>query len=224
MKDESPGKTGRVMGGIPIPADIFRWLGQVDAPAWITSDDAKLLWLNSPMERFLGAPRANCIGRKCFDVIGARNPEGTLFCSRQCPLRGRRRTRLALRPVKLCIETARGERSTVPVVAIPVPGDEPGSEVLLHIAADVAELFPESFLRRVAERTPRVGRDLAREPLTAREEEILDHLARDETVYEIAEGLHLSHATVRNHVQHILAKMNVHTTLEAVARYVLRRS
>jgi DNA-binding CsgD family transcriptional regulator len=34
----------------------------------------------------------------------------------------------------------------------------------------------------------------------------------------------VSHATVRNHVQHILAKTGSHSILEAVARYLLEMS
>jgi DNA-binding CsgD family transcriptional regulator len=57
--------------------------------------------------------------------------------------------------------------------------------------------------------------------LTAREREILARLAQDEDLPAIAAHLYVSHATVRNHVQHILAKLDVHSTLEAVALHLL---
>ena len=41
---------------------------------------------------------------------------------------------------------------------------------------------------------------------------------------EIAEQLGVSYYTVRNHVQHVLGKMGVHSTLEAVALYLLSQS
>ena len=34
----------------------------------------------------------------------------------------------------------------------------------------------------------------------------------------------MSYYTVRNHVQHVLGKMGVHSTLEAVALYLLSQS
>ena len=40
-------------------------------------------------------------------------------------------------------------------------------------------------------------------------------------LYAIAARLHVSHATVRNHVQHILNKFGVHSIMEAVALYLL---
>jgi DNA-binding NarL/FixJ family response regulator len=53
--------------------------------------------------------------------------------------------------------------------------------------------------------------------LTAREREILRHLARGESNEDIAKELYVSLHTVRNHVQNLLAKLNAHSKLSAVA-------
>ena len=60
--------------------------------------------------------------------------------------------------------------------------------------------------------------------LSRRERQVLDLLAQDKNLYEIAEQLGVSYYTVRNHVQHVLGKMGVHSTLEAVALYLLSQS
>jgi DNA-binding NarL/FixJ family response regulator len=52
--------------------------------------------------------------------------------------------------------------------------------------------------------------------LTPREKEILDLLASGWSTSAIASKLYISQATVRNHVQHILAKLGVHGRLEAI--------
>lgn len=57
--------------------------------------------------------------------------------------------------------------------------------------------------------------------LTPREREILELLAEDNTLHAIAERLYVSYTTVRNHVQHILLKLGVHSTMEAVAQHLL---
>jgi len=54
--------------------------------------------------------------------------------------------------------------------------------------------------------------------LTAREREILSLLAAGMGTAAIAEHLAISTATVRNHVQRIIAKLRVHSRLAAVAR------
>jgi len=47
-------------------------------------------------------------------------------------------------------------------------------------------------------------------------------MSEDATLESIATRLGVSYATVRNHVQHILAKLDAHSMLEAIARFVLR--
>jgi two-component system, NarL family, nitrate/nitrite response regulator NarL len=53
--------------------------------------------------------------------------------------------------------------------------------------------------------------------LTAREAEVLDGLARGASTSTLASELRVSHATARTHVHSVLAKLGVHTRLEAVA-------
>src|SRR5262245_21115379 len=85
------------------------------------------------------------------------------------------------------------------VVGIP----EPSGEVLARPS--------RTTLRRVEPEKP-VGK------LTPREREILGCLAEGLASGAIAGRLAISRATVRNHTQRILAKLNVHTRLAAVAR------
>ena len=57
--------------------------------------------------------------------------------------------------------------------------------------------------------------------LTSRERQVLGSMAQDLDQREIARSLYLSRATVRNHVQHILYKLDAHSIQEAVALYLL---
>jgi DNA-binding NarL/FixJ family response regulator len=59
------------------------------------------------------------------------------------------------------------------------------------------------------------------ERLTTRESQILAHLAHGRSTTETATELHISPLTVRSHVKSILAKLGVHSKLEAVS-YALR--
>jgi two-component system nitrate/nitrite response regulator NarL len=60
--------------------------------------------------------------------------------------------------------------------------------------------------------------------LTEREREILDHLARGESNKTIARALDISHDTVKLHVRHILAKLNLSSRVEAAVFAVEARS
>ncbi|MBI4988007.1 MAG: response regulator [Rhodocyclales bacterium] len=63
------------------------------------------------------------------------------------------------------------------------------------------------------------GKNAARDnllaQLTAREREILDHLAQGQSNKAIARALAISHDTVKLHVRHILSKLNLTSRVEA---------
>jgi DNA-binding NarL/FixJ family response regulator len=61
------------------------------------------------------------------------------------------------------------------------------------------------------------GAQAASPDLTRRELEILRLLTQGLNTARAAERLHVSRATVRNHVQNVFAKLGVHSRLEAVA-------
>jgi LuxR family maltose regulon positive regulatory protein len=56
------------------------------------------------------------------------------------------------------------------------------------------------------------------EPLTEREEEILELLAQGKSNQEIADALVLAVGTVKKHLNNVYGKLNVHSRTAAVAR------
>ena len=59
-------------------------------------------------------------------------------------------------------------------------------------------------------------------PLTRREREIAGLIARGLTNRQIAAALHISQRTAENHVQHILAKLGLHTRTQIAAWTAIR--
>jgi len=53
--------------------------------------------------------------------------------------------------------------------------------------------------------------------LTSREQEVYRLLAEGLPVSTISQQLHISPVTVRNHLQHIMGKLALHSQVEAVA-------
>lgn len=56
--------------------------------------------------------------------------------------------------------------------------------------------------------------------LTAREQQVLDQLARGSTYAEIGEALKISYDTVRAHIRHIYEKLHVQTATQAVSLHL----
>jgi len=83
-------------------------------------------------------------------------------------------------------------------------------------AAKGESAWTRDELRRVtgALATPRLAADVE-VPLTQRESEVLRQLAYGLTNKEIAQALHISYETVKEHVQHILRKIGVSDRTQA---------
>ncbi|HTA37123.1 MAG TPA: response regulator transcription factor [Solirubrobacteraceae bacterium] len=106
--------------------------------------------------------------------------------------------------------------------------DAPPADLLSAIRAVasgdavVAPSVTRRLLSRYAERLPGAGasgggaEDERIELLTAREREVLLHVARSLSNAEIAEQLVLSEATVKSHVGHILAKLDLRDRVQIV--------
>jgi len=86
----------------------------------------------------------------------------------------------------------------------------------LRTASTGESVWTRDELRRVtgALATPRLAADVE-VPLTQRESEVLRQLAYGLTNKEIAQALHISYETVKEHVQHILRKIGVSDRTQA---------
>jgi DNA-binding NarL/FixJ family response regulator len=86
-----------------------------------------------------------------------------------------------------------------------------GSPMTTHIARKVVQSF-----QRTAP-TPQPG-----ETLSAREQEVLDHLSKGFLYKEISEKMGISYETVHTYIRRIYEKLQVRTRTEAVAKFLRR--
>jgi DNA-binding CsgD family transcriptional regulator len=87
--------------------------------------------------------------------------------------------------------------------------------ITMHLFRDITAT--KELLNLLKERCAPPGAPVEGANLTRRELEVLKLLAVGENTRAAAERLHVSPATVRNHVQSILTKLGVHNRLQAVA-------
>ena len=200
------------------------WVGRIGAPVWVTDLNHKILHINALAEELLGRPASKCVGYNCYEVTRGKLENGKSFCNARCDVVKQYHFGKDLQPVRLRVGI--GNRSKwVQIVLIAARSPDLSGVRLVHcvINDDKAQRF-QQYLSKVMTRTHQSRqktRQLSTFRLTGREREILDLLADDKSLHEIADKLHLSYTTVRNHVQHILTKLGVHSIMEAVAFYLL---
>jgi DNA-binding CsgD family transcriptional regulator len=205
------------------------WVHRLGAPVWVTGPDGRIVFVNERAQVLLGAPATACIGRPCHEVVASRTASGAAFCRSRCPLVAAAEAGREVEPVEVRVGEACGRAEHwVHLTAIPVDGPDRSGRWIVHTARveDRARRI-EDYVGRLASRSEAIreidGRR-GRAPLSPREYEILDLLAEDVEQGRIASRLGLAPATVRNHVQHLLAKLGAHSIEEAVAMHVLARS
>jgi DNA-binding CsgD family transcriptional regulator len=203
------------------------WVQGLGLAVWISGPGRKIVYINDRAADLLGGEVSELLGRPCYEVIGGRDGSGETFCSTRCPVFLDASGGRELEPIHLLLDGGAPRERWVQVLPICVRGPGFSGPWLVHcvLTEDKAHRL-ETYLTKVATRTqprePEAG-TASQFALTGREEEILHLLADDETLQAIATELGLSYATVRNHVQHILAKLGVHSIMEAVAYYLLAK-
>jgi len=214
------------MSATNVPESIPSWVGSLGVPVWVSDPSGNIGYLNGRAAELLGVAAGAAVGQPCHEVVAARDAAGNPHCGPNCAVLECARRDRELEPLELCLRRPEGGDHWVQVLIISIQEASQGRPWLVHCAVprDRSHRI-EEYLARVATRTgtPRPGRCVRpRCELTARENQVLQLLAEDHSLYTISDELCISYVTVRNHVQHILIKLDVHSIMEAVARYLDR--
>lgn len=190
----------------------------------IDSADRIVLW-NKRAEELLGKPARAVLGKRCYDVIGGRDAQGNIYCYRNCPVAYQAREKqsdpVARFPLRVSTGT-KGEERWVEMSLFAIPSYHPALATVVHVVREGKG--PPSSLETMLEKeassreplwpiTSSEGEPVA---LTGREQDVLRCLARGMSTTAIAKHLAIAPVTVRNHVQSILQRLDVHTKLAAV--------
>jgi PAS domain S-box-containing protein len=190
----------------------------------IDSADRIVLW-NKRAEELLGRPARTVLGKRCYDVLAGRDAQGNIYCYRNCPVayQAREKTAEPVSRFPLQVQSGNGaERKWVEMSLFAVPSYHPALSTVVHI---VREGNKPSSLEKKLEKESEPARDplwpmtsSEGEPvaLTEREQEVLRCLSRGMSTAAIARKLKIAPVTVRNHIQSILQRLDVHSKLAAV--------
>jgi PAS domain S-box-containing protein len=181
---------------------------------------------NRAAESLLGHPASEAVGRACCDLLLGHDGNGNRVCCRGCHVMARVKMREPVHNFDMGTRTKVGSPIWVNVSTLAVLGDEAGATTV-HLLRDVTATREVLALSRERPSVspppaPTAAESNGNGTLTRRELELLGIIATGLNTKDAAEKLHVSPATVRNHVQNILNKLGAHSRLEAVA-YATRR-
>ncbi len=216
-------------GGVDRPRHQWRppWVASLGLPVWIVDPGRNISYVNARAAELLGRSAHECVGKPCHEVLASADYEGVPYCGPNCKISRLAKQNREIAPVKVRISLPDGEERPIQLVVIPVTAPDGRGPWLVHcILSDDRAYGLERYFTKVSSRSREneaAGNWLQRFALTRREMEVLERLAEDEDVRSIASSLCLSQVTVRNHIQHMLGKLDVHSIMEAVAFYLLSK-
>jgi len=211
------------------PLDIVA--GTADAAVGTDEEGRIVIW-NKAAERLLGRRAEDTLNRPCHDVLCGLDRFGNRFCDEDCALEHMVRRHEAIRHFEMNVRNASGQVVAVAVSIVVVPGPRASQHTILHLLQPLPPgSAPGSIVSKIGSFTlangtsdrEDAGPEDPGQSLTSREIEIVRLLADGTGTQEIADHLFISVTTVRNHVQNILRKLEVHSKLEAVALALRRR-
>ncbi len=178
--------------------------------------DGKVVLWNRAAEKMLGYSAREAIGRPCCDLFVGYDDSGNRLCYQGCHVMSLVKMGDPVQSFDMRTRTKAGRPIWLNLSTLTVPAGLPGGPLTVHLFRDVTAT--KELLELVQER---LARPAMAEPtadvLTRRELEILRMIATGVSTKAAADKLHVSPATVRNHVQNILGKLGAHSRLEAVA-------
>src|SRR5262245_17696935 len=170
-----------------------------DALFVFDADLAIVSW-NGAAEELTGVSADTAVGRHCWEVLGARDELDNLVCHAGCSIARLARKGWPVRSQRLLI-SARDRRLRLEMSTVAV--DQGDGPLFLHVMVPDLETPSPRCLPAL---------------LTPRQRQVLGLLADGIPAKVIAGRLGLAEATVRNHIRAILAALEAHTQLEAIAK------
>ena len=199
--------------------------------AFVTNFAGTIVYWNGAARDLLGFSAPDAVGRPCYKMLCGEDDCGQPVCHAACGIVERASSGQRVPSFDLHARCKSGRRRwlNVSILAFPV-SERDQRRVVVHLLRDItarkaAERIGVEVTRLVSSVGAGYSADLeipeteapTVDELTNREREILALLAQGLGTDELSRTLHISRTTVRNHIANILAKLQVHSRLEAVA-------
>ena len=184
--------------------------------AFTVAEDGRVRLWNQAAERILGWTASEALEWPCCEILEGIDGNGNRLCSRGCHLMSPVQRRESMQHVEMETRTKAGRAVWLDIRVLELSPAGGGDALTVHLFRDMTGTKALLELVRDRLRAPETSSNGA-SPLTRRESEIVRLLATGANTKVLAERLHVSPATVRNHVQNIFTKLGVHSRLEAVA-------
>ncbi|MBI2161851.1 MAG: PAS domain S-box protein [Candidatus Rokubacteria bacterium] len=202
-----------------VEATLDQALTRAGDGAFVISGDGRIVLWNRAAEKILGYSSRDVLGRQCCDVFVGRDENDNRLCYQGCHVQTLVKMAEPIQTFDMHTQNKAGKPVWLNISILVSPSNGKNGPMTVHLFRDVTAT--RELLALVHERlsapAPGTITPEAASTLTRRELEVLRLMAGGTNTASAAEKLHVSPATIRNHVQNIFGKLGVHSRLEAVA-------
>ncbi len=185
-------------------------------PAFGTDESGRIVIWNRAVEHLLGYRADEVLGRACCEVLCGRSVFGNRFCDEHCVIETMAAQREAVHRLPIDLRDTDGRFVHFVMSIVVIPGPKRSQFTIIHLLQPRNAPQPMALNSSVRDDPSSAG-VVELQPLTTRETEVLRLVADGRSSQQIADDLFISVATVRNHVQNVLHKLDAHSKSEAVS-------
>lgn len=203
---------------------LFEALTPSPDPVFVTDRQNRIVFWNLSAERLLGYTADEVVGAPCAASLQGCDNYGNRYCAEECPITQTAKRGESVRQFGLRFRARDGHVLLMDISILHFAVHAPETFYLAHILKPSVAAIPAPRISDGPNEPPRSSLAAVRDSpdararkLTSREVEVLGMLAAGRTTPEIADRLHISALTARNHIQNILDKLELHSKAEAVA-------
>ena len=181
-------------------------------PAYAVERGGQIVAWNEAAAGAIGYSDSEAVGRKCWELLCGQDSFGNQYCCEGCPIRASLFRQETVNRFQVNFKTASYELKNFTVSALLLRSCA-GKDFMIGLMRHEPinkTTTPNDFNGK------RVWSQGQRGNLTQREHEVLILLADGNSTGEISSVICISVYTVRNHIQHILNKLQVNSRLQAI--------
>lgn len=189
---------------------------------FVVDDQQHVVFWDAGCAQLFGRSAQSVLGRRCCEVVRGKDPSGQPFCGGSCCIARLSVGANAPGMFPLRVHDGQGQEQRLAVSIVLVPSLHHERWYCVHLLRRAQAMDPLATLANAAEPFPQTrahrrmdGQRVS--ALSAREREIVRLLAEGMPVTGISRLLKIRAVTVRNHLQHIRAKLGVHSQAGTVA-------
>lgn len=213
------------------PLDVYAQTGD---GVYAVDSQQRIVYWGLSAQRALGFKADEVLGQHCYSVISGTDYEGQRFCRRNCPTITSAKKGKVVDNYDILSHRKDGSPVWLNISVLVPPESSLNGLCAVHLVRDVTERrrseeLAQTTVDMVARFSGGDEGEIKTKPypapgpaLTQRELEVLRLLASGVATEDIASTLGVSRSTARNHIESILAKLGVHSRLQAVV-YASRR-